>query len=565
MSQDVFQLSPRITILPVVHGSGDMAVEIRRRLLEGNFDLLAVPLPPSFQLAVEEAVEKLPSVTAVVQMEMRHFRLESDADEHAESADGPRASYVPIDPCQPVIAALRFALGDRLPRAYVDLETARYEAYSAVLPDPFALKKASLEQFAAAVLPTIDRPTRPQRQARIAHMAEQLRRLERRKERIVMVCSLLDWPWLREAYFEKPESALEHDDVEDPRIFSPDPQTLIFMLGELPYITGLYERARNELESDERLSIDGVKELVVAARNAYKADLKKRARSITPHMLRLLLRYVRNLCLVERRLTPDLYTLVIGAKQIGGDQFALHVAETARRYDFERNGGYPGLPLGVDKGRIDGEIVSLVSRLERPPVEWRSCQLQKRPDRKERQDWKMGWNPYSQCSYPPEDVKIEEFRTRVADRAQALLSTDLAKTEKFSTSLKDGLDIRETLRNWHTGELYVRTFPPARGRLDCVVMLFDPNPDPREYPWRTTWFAEHQNESTLAFFATDFRKELVGPGIGLATYGGAMFLFPPRPIRNIWFDKKLDFTDTLEDRLLAAAAMHAECRHIAVM
>ena len=42
------------------------------------------------------------------------------------------------------------------------------------------------------------------------------------------------------------------------------------------------------------------------------------------------------------------------------------------------------------------------------------------------------------------------------------MGEDLARTEKFTSSLKDGLDVRESLRNWHTGELSVREFlqPP---------------------------------------------------------------------------------------------------------
>jgi hypothetical protein len=129
----------------------------------------------------------------------------------------------------------------------------------------------------------------------------------------------------------------------------------------------------------------------------------------------------------------------------------------------------------------------------------------------------------------------------------------------------DGLDIRETLRNWHTGDLYVKVLPPSRGSLDCVLMIFDSPADPREYPWRITWHAEHQDESTLAFFATHFAKEIVGPGIAQATYGGAMFLFPPRSVPDVWRDKRFDFTDTLEERLLAAACVHSTERHIAVL
>ncbi len=96
-------------------------------------------------------------------------------------------------------------------------------------------------------------------------------------------------------------------------------------------------------------------------------------------------------------------------------------------------------------------------------------------------------------------------------------------------------------------------------------MLFYSPADPRNYPWRTTWFAEHQWESTLAFFASDFTKEMVGPGIGMGTYGGAMFLYPPTPIRDIWIDRRLDFTETLEERLIAAACLHSRCRQIALM
>ena len=63
----VFQLGPRITILPVIHGSGDFSFEVRRRMLAGNYDALAVPLPESFQQGVEACVLDLPNVSVVVQ------------------------------------------------------------------------------------------------------------------------------------------------------------------------------------------------------------------------------------------------------------------------------------------------------------------------------------------------------------------------------------------------------------------------------------------------------------------------------------------------------------------
>jgi hypothetical protein len=79
------------------------------------------------------------------------------------------------------------------------------------------------------------------------------------------------------------------------------------------------------------------------------------------------------------------------------------------------------------------------------------------------------------------------------------MGADLVQTEKFTTSVKDGIDIRETVRHWYDKEIHVKVLPPSRGKMDAAVMLFDSPADPREYPWRTTWFAEHANESTQAF------------------------------------------------------------------
>src|SRR5204862_997809 len=133
------------------------------------------------------------------------------------------------------------------------------------------------------------------------------------------------------------------------------------------------------------------------------------------------------------------------------------------------------------------------------------------PPKQQQIEWRMRWDPFRQCYWPPEDVAIEKFRTHVKDTALNLIGADLAKTEKFTTSLKDGLDIRETLRNWHTGDLYVKLIPPDRGSIEAVVFLFDVPADPERYPSRSTWYAEHSEESTLAFFATDPMQNLVGP------------------------------------------------------
>ncbi len=565
MPCDVLKFSSRITALPIVHGNGDFSIEVRRLMLREPFDCLAVPLPPSFQPAVENAITHLSMISLVIQESTIWSEPSADAESEGEEISG-TVSYVPIDPCQGVITALKIAIQEGIPRAFIEPETDPYEPCTTFFPDPYALKKVPIEKFAAALLPAIVRLPEGQPIDRVTTMGAQLQKLEERFSSILLVCSLTDWPWIRQAYKNPASAACENDPVAPPAIVQPTPETLFFILGELPFITGLYERAGKKLEADENLTIDGIKELLVATRRKYKEENKNISFDLSPQTLSLLLRYVRNLSLIHNRLTPDLYTLCTAAQQIAGDGFALELIETARRYPYQDNFAFPRVACGINKLRVpDQRIMNAVSRLPGPPITWGKLKLKPRPPKIDQKKWRYRWNPYSQCSHLPEDTSIERFRRHVFDRARSIMGMDLAHSEKFTTSIKDGLDIRETLRHFYTGDIYVKVNPPVRGTLDCVVLLFDTPADPRNYPWRTTWFAEHEEESTLAFFATDYMEDLVGPGIGRARYGGALLIYPPITIPNIWTDKRLDFTDTLEERLLAASCVYSESSHIAVL
>ncbi len=561
-AHQVLAIGQRVKVIPVIHGSGDCAIRVREELLARSYDCLAVPLPPSFQEDVEDAVTALPSISVVLQGDTA-----GELDEF---------TYVPIDPCQPVIAGIRTALAERIQRAFIDPELANFEAEYRSFPDPYALKRVRAAGFAAALLPAIPAPDHgSQQQFRVAWIAEKLKALESEFNNILLVCSILDWPWIRRAY-SRAEQASE------PTWFIPrmqtcrvDPKTLIFLLGELPYLTALYERGRRELTPDDNLSVDGVKEMVLAARDRLRLDRSRIAARITPQILAVMMRYVRNLSLIEHRLTPDLYSLLIAAKQVAGDEFAIALAEQARDYPYaemidtdESPWWWDQAPLRMGNGEADVPgfgPAAMISRLPGQAISWRSLELKPRPPEPDRQRWQQRWDPYGMCSYPPEDQRIESFQRHVAEQAKAILGADLAHSEKFSTSFRDGLDIRETLRNWHTGDLYVRVIPPSRGSIDSVVFLFDVPADPKVYVHRLTWYAEHPEESTLAFFATNPMNNLVGPGIAQAEYGGALFLFPPRAIIEIWDDPRLDRCDTLEERLIGAAVLHSREKHVALV
>src|SRR5262249_2982636 len=150
-SDDFLTISPRIRVLPVIHGSGDFAVQVREELLGRPYDCLAVPLPPSFQEDVEAAIDRLPAISVVVQRDAETGESEDESETEAE----PGFSYLPIDPCQPVITALRTARGDRVAREFIDLETPRFVSVSGAFPDPYALKRVSPERFSAAILSAV--------------------------------------------------------------------------------------------------------------------------------------------------------------------------------------------------------------------------------------------------------------------------------------------------------------------------------------------------------------------------------------------------------------------------
>ncbi len=559
---NVFQLSDKITLLPVIHESGDYAVEVRRLLLSRKFDCLAVPLPESFREAVELGIGELPKLSLAVQPGPEASWDEDDDD--IESY----ASYVAIDPCQAVIAAIRNSIMARRPRAYIDLDTSEYDELVTIIPDAYTINNLAIDRFASAVLTSTPLVEEGLHARRLSHMASRLRQLETQYESILCLCSFAEWPSLR-MYFQIATAQDELEDLApapDAELFAVPEEQSLFALGELPFITACYEQARAELDDDENLSLDGLKLLLIEARKRYKDEHKAKARKITPRLLSTYFQYVRNLSLISRRLTPDMYSLVVAAQQIFGDAFAINLVETLREYRFGVNGELPVLTMNQQFiATPDDEIYEKRSRLPGKLLSWKGLELTPRPKKEQQDKWEMQWNPFSHCSWPPEDTAIERFRTAVKEHALSLLGNDLAKIEKFSSSLKDGLDIRETLRNWHTGELYVKEIPPSRGNLDCVIMLFDTPADPRDYPCRITWHAEHHDESTLAFFASDYRNNMIGPGIAQAVYGGAMFLFPPRPIPDIWRDPRFDFVDTMEERLIVSGCYHTQFKHVTVL
>ena len=132
------------------------------------------------------------------------------------------------------------------------------------------------------------------------------------------------------------------------------------------------------------------------------------------------------------------------------------------------------------------------------------------------------------------------------------MSEERSHTEPFTTSLLDGIDLRETLRNWHEKKIYVRSQQRVSGEVGAMVLIFDEDRDNR-YPYCLTWLGEHQNESDMAFYATDPFENIVGPGIGRSEYGGLLLSLPSGRMMDVWHDPDYMFAESKPERLLLAA------------
>ncbi len=267
-----------------------------------------------------------------------------------------------------------------------------------------------------------------------------------------------------------------------------------------------------------------------------------------------LMRFARNYALVDGRLVPDFFQWVASAKACVDENFAYELWELGCTYPWQRE-----LAEDLPTTRITGEDLWLgVRRLRIRPRLFKKRRAIPFPVKKRKKEsrpgeWAEAFQGDALCSYPPEDILIERFGSYLKEKGVRLLSEERSRVEPFTSSLLDGIDIRETLRNWHEGRIYVRELRKVRGGVGAVVVIFDPDETGEKYPYRMTWHGEHDQESDMAFYSTPVGENIVGPGISRCEYGGFVMTYPPRRMADIWRDPAYRVLDSKPEILLVAA------------
>jgi hypothetical protein len=525
----------RFTYFPVAPGRLEFAVEVRQALLREKPDVVALELPATLQPAWLRAVARLPEISVIVYPD--------------EAGDEDQATYVPIEPTDPFTEAVRTGLEAGAEILFADPDSGRRPHLKDAYPDSYALRHIGLDRYVEAyrVYPQARSEEIARHAAGIAWKLQGTH--PEARVFIVLALNLLD-PVL-DAMEEPQAQPMTRTRREGIQVLNPHPESLAEITAEYPALQWRYERFR-PLLSDPRL-IDRRHAQLAVFREAEKEYGVRTGERLAHWQRGLLARYTRNLALASNELSAGLFDLTVAARAIADDNYAWEVWEAAGRYPPQKTAS--DLPTVLIRGEevwLDTRRIRLRRRLPSSKQRLRPYGLKPRKKEKFAGEWASQLNGTSICSYPPEDLVIEDYGRFLKKKGKSILSEERVRVEPFTTSILDGIDMRETIRRWHEGRIYVRQFQKMNGEVGSVVVIFDEDRDNR-YSYTTTWLGENQNESDMAFYSTFPFDHLVGPGIGRAEYGGFLMSLPPRRMYDVWQDVDYEFAETKPERLLLAA------------
>jgi len=524
----------RFLYFPVVPGRVEFSVALRWLLLKRKPKFVAVELPGFLAGAYRKALARLPEMSVLLYME--------------ESGDEDRAIYVPVEPADPFTEALRTAEEIGAETMFLEPDTNERPHLPDNYPDTYSIARIGVDRYVEAyrVWP---QPRTEEVAEHASGMAWKLQGADPDAQVIVVVSlNLLD-PLLdaMETPQEPPATRRRASEV---RVLNPHPDCLAEITIEYPYLQERYEFFR--LGRREAGWLDRPRVQLDLLREAETKYTESTGEKMAHWQRRALARYTRNLAQASNELV-NVYDLAVAARSIVDDNFGWEVWQMANRYLAQHETSpLETVKLSGDEIWLNTRKLRIRRRLPRPKQRLKPVGLKPRKREKYPGEWARQTTGDAICSYPPEDLVIEDYGRFLKKKAKAILSEERVRVEPFTTSILDGIDIRETIRNWHQHKIYVRQADRLAGEVGAVVVIFDEDREDR-YKYLTTWLGEHQNESDMAFYSTFPFENLVGPGIGRAEYGGFLMTLPPRRLFDVWVDSDYEFAESKPERLLMAS------------
>ena len=590
------EVVPGVHLLPVVHDRLDIASVVRAVLDELNPAGIAVELPTSLTDIVLKAIRRLPKISLVI----------------SERSGEDALVWVSI-PGDPFAEALRWANEREKPVFFVDPDIPYEERRRDPVPDPYALWNLGPQKYLELLVEESDRAPSSdvdrQRESGMAHRIKQARE----------VCPSGPLLSLLGAAHVRAVSRLLKNPTAEPfvrvkrshadiRHLHPDSLTAI--LPDPPLAHSVFELLRDgeapeEVELQSVLSrqvswvqyglrvITGEKDgqakerpmnvARYAAYHGHQAPFTKKRfpdrralqsvvwrigassyegqtrEKVQPWQRKVFLDFGRRYARLQGVLVPGLYEWAVAARGVGDDNLAWEIFDVARTYPWQKE------IAELATVRIDGEELDLGTRkitfrkrffrVKQRPMR---VPVRERPTTDDPQKWLDAFDPAGLCSHRPEDIVIEDYARYLQSKAVAILSAERKRTEPFTSTMLDGIDMRETLRNLHEGRIYVQELGRSLGEAGSVVVIFDRDREGESFPYCMTWLGEDEQESDMAFYSTDPGGQVVGPGIMRATYGGFMMTYPPRRVFDVWQDREYRLAKEKGEVLLMSAVDYSE-------
>ena len=534
----------RFTYFPVAPGRMEFALEVRRALLGERPQVVALELPVALGEAWIGAVRRLPEMSLIFYPD--------------DAADGGQAIYVVVEPADPFTEAIRTGLEIGAEIVFADPDAGQRPHLPDAYPDSVAVRHIGLARYLEAYR-VYPQPRSAELARHAAGIAWKLQGADPLAAVFVVVSlNLLD-PVLdaMEEPQAQPMARLRREGVET---LNPHPESLAEIAVEYPLLAWRYECFRKRM-TDGNL-VDRRHAQLAVFREAEKRYETSAGERLAHWQRRLLARYTRNLAIQGGALSAGIFDLTVAARALADDNYAWDVWETAGRYPPQKaESDLPTVRISGEEMWRDTRRIRLRRRLPSPKRRLRPFGLKPRKKEGFPGEWASQVNGSGICSYPPEDLVIEDYGRFLKKKGKSILSEERVRVEPFTTSILDGIDLRETVRKWYEGRIYVRQFQKIRGEVGAVVVIFDEDRDNR-YSYTTTWLGENRNESDMAFYSTFPFDNLVGPGIGRGEYGGFLMTLPPRRMYDVWQDPDYRFAESKSERLLLAALDYAVQRYV---
>lgn len=535
-----------IYTVPIVHYHMEMAAQVKLAYDAIKPDCVAVELPETLREQFARAAGRLPDLSVVV----------------AYGKSGHPIYYM-CEPCEATLEGLRCGMEGNCDLFCIDLDVNDYPEMRDLVPDPYSVKRIGLAEYyhlfqkvaAAHGFRRSDLDIQ-----REIYMAKRLKELSLSYDKVLFIGGMFHVHSILQivdnTYFPKHEHAVRVGS----ELCALSEESYREVMAEFGWISKNYEEARenfgkrvNDFPPDrQKLLFNLLKE----ASENYK---QKTGNAFPGYHFRNIMKFVRNYALITNRLMPDLYQLLSAAKGCVDHNYAYEVWELATRYPYYHN--IDGLPeLNLTLKDVWGEGKTIHFHLREKGKKGSFFQRHQRDKSKVKF---MPPGPFSICSYPPEDVTIENFGTFLKKKGTQILTEEGVRTIPFTSSIEDGIDTRETIRHWHEKKLYIKVRGKPPGGVGSIVVIFDEDMPiegkdyMEKYPWCTTWLGEHTQESDMALYATPMTANVVGPGISRCEYGGFMMSYPPRRMWNVWHDPDYQYARSKSETLLMAAIDYA--------